>query len=90
MEIAIIWFITMVGIGNEIDKNSEYIEALENEIVMLKDDINFLEDSYLVLSAAHSDLHARHEVDKSNVVEVLDVQKEQIDFLIKQVMDTSQ
>lgn len=89
MEVLIL-FVTLVGIGNEIDKNSEYIKGLESQIVVLEDEVNFLEDSYLVLSAAHSDLHARHEVDKSNIAEVLDVQKEQIDFLIKQVMDTSQ
>ena len=52
MELAVIWFISVVALGEEIKAN-------DAEILQLQQDVANNEETLLQLSAKHSDLYAK-------------------------------
>lgn len=84
MEVLIL-FVTLVGFGSEIEKNTDHIQILEDQIVVLEERIEDLDERNLRLSAAHSDLHARHEVDKQNFNQMFSNHNSQIEELFIRV-----
>jgi hypothetical protein len=84
MEVVIL-FLTFVGLGSEIEKNTDHIQALEDRVVVLEERLDRSDTNFLRLSGAHSDLHARHEVDKQDFSKMFEIHGSMIDDLYGKV-----
>ena len=78
MEIVVVWFLSMVAMGEEIKKVDEHNKVLQAYVARVDQDMSDLEDDLLVLQGAHSALHARSRVDH-------DRQQREIELLNKQI-----
>jgi hypothetical protein len=88
MEIAILWFLSMLAMNTEIEKTSEQVRQLEVEVVMLgiQNDIIFdtqedHEDTLIKTATAHSALYANVQLENGAVQDDLDMLESRIEVL---------
>lgn len=75
MEFALIFFLTVMGLGNEIEKNNVEIDQLQKEVAQL-------DQQFLKLAGSHSAFYASQQL-------VNDATKEAIEKVVKEVNDHS-
>ena len=83
MEIAVLWFLSMVAMGNEVEKTNESVRMLEAEVITLQiqNDIIFdtLEDheqTILKTAGAHSAFYAGQQVKNENFEQSIELLNE--------------
>lgn len=88
MEIAVLWFLSMVAMGNEVEKTNESVQMLEAEVITLQiqNDIVFdtLEDhetTIIKTAAAHSSFYAAQQVKNEQYEQSIERLEESIELL---------
>ena len=88
MEIVAIWFLSMVALGNEIDKNANTIVKLEQEVVLnekwIKDLETWnanLENQAVKQAGAHSSFYAGQQLKNVKINKTIDYLNKKIDQL---------
>ena len=83
MEIAVLWFLSMVAMGNEVEKTNESVRMLEAEVITLQiqNDIIFdtLEDhekTILKTAGAHSAFYAAQQIKNENFEQSIELLNE--------------
>ena len=88
MEIAVLWLLSMMAMGNEIEKTNDSLRMIESEVITLQiqqevifDTLEDHEATILKTAAAHSSLHARQRLDHDTHHEKIDLLTQQINAL---------
>ena len=72
MEIAVIWFLSMMAMGNEINTTIEKNMELEARVISQDVRMDTLETTLLQTVGAHAGLYARHKHDIDKIQTRLD------------------
>ena len=73
MEVAIIWFLSMYGMGEYIKKVDSHNKALGAYIARVDEEMNEIDEKFIGLAAAHSAVSARQKVQHDNLEERIEV-----------------
>ena len=73
MEVAIIWFLSMYGMGEYIKKVDNHNKNLGAYIARVDEEMNKMDDKFIGLAASHSAVAARQRVQHDNLEQRIDV-----------------
>ena len=73
MEVAIIWFLSMYGMGEYIKSVENHNKTLGAYIARVDEEMNKMDDKFIGLAASHSAVAARQKVQHDNLEQRIDV-----------------
>lgn len=73
MELVVIWFISMVAIGEEIKANDAEIELLQLELAELQANVHQNNTTILKLAASHSAFYAKQSLINEQTANTIDM-----------------
>jgi hypothetical protein len=90
MEVIVVWFLSMVAMNTEIEKNKNSIDNLNAEVVMLQvenDNINRQianhEQAIIDTAASHSAFYARQQIDNDVFEDSIEILNQRLNVLEK-------
>jgi len=90
MEVIVVWFLSMVAMNTEIEKNKNSIDNLNAEVVILQvenDNINRQlaghEQAIIDTAASHSSFYARQQIDNSAYEDSIEILNQRLNVLEK-------
>ncbi len=88
MEIAVLWFLSMVAINTEVENNKATIMELEQEVIInqkwIKDLENWnsdLEATVIKQAAAHSAFYAGQQIKNDDIGDRIDLVEDRMDIM---------
>ena len=73
MEVAIIWFLSMYGMGEYIKSVENHNKTLGAYIARVDEEMNKMDDKFIGLAASHSAVSARQKVQHDNLEQRIEV-----------------
>ena len=73
MEVAIIWFLSMYGMGEYIKKVDNHNKVLGAYIAHVDEEINKIDEKFIGLAASHSAVSARQKVQHDRLEQRIEV-----------------
>jgi len=90
LEVVVIWFLSMVAMDQEIEKNKNSIENLNAEIVMLQVENTIInkqlenhEQAIIDTAASHSSFYARQQIDNDVFEDSIEILNQRLNVLEK-------
>ena len=90
MEVVVIWFLSMVAMNTEIEKNKNNIDNLNAEVVMLQvENANINkqlaghEQAIIDTAASHSSFYARQQIDNDVYEDSIEILNQRLNVLEK-------
>ena len=90
MEIAVIWFLSMVAMNTEIEKNKTSIDNLNAEVIMLQlenpninEQLANHEQAIIDTAGSHSSFYARQQINNDTYEDSIEILNQRLNVLEK-------